>query len=204
MVVTNGSVLSAGYLERIRGSVDWIALSVDSASNDVEKTLGRGWGDHVDRVVLAAKLVKDAGIRLKVNTVVTAMTWQEDMRMLIHRLEPERWKVFQALRIAGENDAQDNEMWVTPEQFEGFLARHAELNPIGEDNDAMTGSYVMMDPLGRFFQNLGGAYGHSRSILQVGVFPALGEVGWNAEKYVARGGRYDWGSTQPEGKRGGL
>ncbi len=193
MVVTNGYLIAEGYLERIRDHVDWIALSVDSGSNEVEKALGRGHGDHVDRIVHAAERVKEAGIRLKVNTVVTALTWQEDMHPLIRRLGPERWKVFQALRILGENDGLGAEMWVTEDQFGAFLARHADLDPLGEDNDAMTGSYLMLDPLGRFFQNFGGVYEYSTPIPEVGVLPALAEVGWDAEKFERRGGRYGWG-----------
>lgn len=192
MVVTNGYLLANGYLDRIQDHVDWIALSVDSASNEVEEALGRGHGDHVDRTLVAADLVKEAGIRLKVNTVVTALTWQEDMHPLILRLGPERWKVFQVLRIFGENDGVGPEMWITTDQFRSFLARHADLNPIGEDNGAMTGSYLMLDPLGRFFQNSAGSYEYSASILEVGVLHALAEVGWDAEKFVRRGGRYGW------------
>lgn len=193
MIVTNGYLLTRGYIERIRAYVDWIALSVESNSNDVERRLGRGDGDHVDRVVAAAELVKDAGIRLKVNTTVTGPTWQEDLHPLIRRLAPERWKVFQALPIRGENEDFGAENWVTAEQFRAFLVRHADLNPIGEDNDDMTGSYVMLDPLGRFFQNFGGSYTHSAPVLEVGVLLALAQVGWDTERFVGRRGLYDLG-----------
>lgn len=192
MIVTNGYLLADGYLDQIRDHADWIALSVDSASNETEKTLGRGYGNHVDRVLVVAKKIKEAGIHLKVNTTVTALTWQEDLHLLIRAVGPERWKVFQALSIRGENDDFGPANWITPDQFRAFLSRHADLEPIGEDNEAMTGSYVMPDPLGRFFQNFGGVYRYSDSVLEKGVLAALEQVGWDAEKFVRRKAFYDW------------
>ena len=40
---------------------------------------------------------------------------------------------------------------------------------IPESNDLMTGSYVMVDPAGRFFDNTAGAHVYSRPINQVGA-----------------------------------
>lgn len=190
MIVTNGTRITEEYLRRIAPWTDWIAISVDSAREDVEAALGRGVGDHVRVVREAARLVRAFGVRLKVNTVVTALTWEEDMHPLIRELGPERWKVFQALPIRGENDAFDG--WVTDAQFRAFMGRHADLDPIGEDNDAMTDSYVMLDPLGRFYQNAEGLYTHSEPVLEVGVLTALGQVGWNRGKMDRRGGLWDW------------
>lgn len=196
MVVTNGYLLADGYLDRIRDAADWIGLSLESASNEIEKRLGRGNGDHVDRVLLAARKTRAAGIRLKVNTTVTALTWREDLHDVILTIEPERWKVFQALWIRGENDAFMARHAVTPEQFRAFVARHVDLHPVVEDNELMRGSYVMLDPLGRFFQDSRGYYEYSDPILDVGVMPALSQVGWDTEKFVRRGGLYGWGPAK--------
>ncbi len=190
MVVTNATQITEAYLRRIAQWTDWIAISVDSVSNEVEAALGRGWGDHVDVSRKAARLIRASGIRLKVNTVVTARTCREDMHGLIRELQPERWKVFQALPIRGENDTFDG--WVGDEEFRGFLERHSDLNPVGEDNDAMAESYVMLDPLGRFFQNSDNVYRYSTSILEAGVLAGLRHVGWDAERFERRGGRWEW------------
>jgi len=44
------------------------------------------------------------GIRLKINTVVSKLNYNEDLSWLIKKIKPERWKVFQILRI--RNQAQ--------------------------------------------------------------------------------------------------
>ena len=191
-MVTNGSLLDRAFLERWHSYIDWIALSIDSASEETETRLGRGRGGHMARVVGAAELIKSYSIRLKVNTVITSLNWNEDMAGIIKVLEPERWKVFQVLGISGENDAHFSHLSVSKEQFRSFADRHKHLNPVVEDNGAMEGSYIMLDPAGRFFQNFNNEYFYSRSILEVGVERAFTEVGWDSRKFFRRGGLYEW------------
>jgi len=65
-----------------------------------------------------------------------------------------------------------------------------------ESNEDMTGSYAMIDPLGRFFSNVDGRYVYSSPILEVGVTAAFSAVAFNAARFDARGGCYDWGTTR--------
>ena len=73
-----------------------------------------------------------------------------------------------------------------------FVNRHEHLNPIYESNDIFLGSYYMLDPLGRFFQNSKDYIEYSRLILEVNPLEALAEVSWNREKFLKRGGIYEW------------
>lgn len=119
-----------------------------------------------------------------------------DMRPLIRALRPHRWKVFQVLPVGGQNDGKVESLLIAPDQFAGFVARHADLpapfTPIVEGNDAMTGSYAMIDPLGRFFSNVAGHHTYSRPILDVGVATALQESRFMPHRLVRRGGVYAW------------
>jgi len=192
MAVTNGTRITPEFLAKAARYTDWIALSVDSGIEANETELGRGTGHHLETVINAARLVREHGIRLKVNTVVTSLTWREDMHALLRELKPERWKVFQVHLIRGENDVAYLNLQVSPEEFRAFVERHADLNPVAETEEDMRGSYLMLDPLGRFFQNFDGSYVHGDSILTVGVEKALGQVGWDLEKFERRGGLYEW------------
>lgn len=194
-IITNGARL-APLLNSHSHDLDWVGLSVDSADEEVQASLGRGRGDHVATSHRLALAVRDAGIKLKLNTVVTARTWQEDMRPLIRALRPHRWKVFQVLPVGGQNDNKVEPLLISPTQFASFVARHADLPaslaPVVEDNAAMTGSYAMIDPLGRFFSNVAGHHTYSRPILDVGVATALQESRFMPHRLVRRGGVYAW------------
>lgn len=195
-IISNGARLSP-LLERHAADLDWVGLSVDSADEAVQARLGRGDGDHVARSRALARQIRERGLRLKLNSVVTALNWHEDMRPFVRDLRPERWKVFQVLPIAGQNDGAVDDLLITAAQFRAFVDRHADLAadglvPIAEDNDAMTDSYAMIDPLGRFYGNHGGRHTYSAPILEVGVERALQQSRFSLVRLIARGGRYSW------------
>jgi radical S-adenosyl methionine domain-containing protein 2 len=198
MIVTNGTGLTNELLDQLTPHLTHsvrpgaIKLSVESSSESTEAKLGRGSGHHVGMIRKRAAEIRNRGIPLMANSTVTALNWREDLHELIQSMEPvQRWKVFQVLRIIGQNDRLWSTLEVTAEQFDDFVRRHSDLNPVAENNAAMTSSYVMLDPVGRFFQNSSGRYlTSSHSILDRGVEETLSEVGWSPEKYIARGGRY--------------
>jgi radical S-adenosyl methionine domain-containing protein 2 len=195
-IVTNGFGLDA-LLDDHADAVDWVGLSVDSSREDVQAELGRGDGTHVANSIRLASRCRDAGVRVKLNSVVTALTWNEDMSTLVRAVMPERWKAFQVLPMAGQNDGSVEDLLISSEQFAAFVRRHHGLaadglSPIVEDNDAMRGSYVMVDPAGRFFGNASGRHVYSEPILEAGVQFALAQVGFVPSKFESRGGRYAW------------
>lgn len=191
MVVSNGTGITESLLAATLGSLATVKLSVESASDATESILGRGSGSHLSTVRRAAKLCREFHIPVMVNTVVTAENWDEDLHALIVELQPIRWKVFRVLRVEGEIEEGWPSLAIDNTRFSAFCSRHADLRPIVEDNRLMMGSYVMVDPLGRFFQHDGNRYVYSRPILEVGVATALREVGWNQRTFLERGGHYD-------------
>ncbi|WP_428264307.1 viperin family antiviral radical SAM protein [Haliangium sp.] len=195
-IVTNGARLRP-LLERHAEALDWVGLSVDSSHEEVQAALGRGRGQHVAKSIAHADHAHAVGVRVKLNTVVTALTWDEDMSDLVRRMKPARWKVFQVLPVAGQNDGDVDQLLIPATAFEAFLERHRPLAaegvpPVAEDNQAMRGSYVMVDPLGRFYSSLTGRHEYSEPILQVGVAQALRQIGFSMAKLRARGGLYRW------------
>ena len=198
-LVTNGARLE-GLLEAVPDCIDWVGLSVDSASEATQAALGRGRGDHVAKTIDHFRRLREHSIRVKLNTVVTSLNWHEDMTEFVQCVRPERWKVFQVLLIDGQNSGRVEPLLITPEQFNSFVDRHRGLGSCGitiaaESNDDMTGSYAMIDPLGRFFSNVGGRYIYSPPIMEVGVAAAFQAITFDPAKFDARGGRYDWGGT---------
>jgi radical S-adenosyl methionine domain-containing protein 2 len=199
-LVTNGSLLDGPTIERLRGILDWVTISIDSVRPRSLELLGRRTGgrainEHGYRALCHA--VRTSGIRLKINTVVTAVNWHEDMSEFIIAARPERWKILQVLPVPGQNSRKVDPLIITSRQFEDFVARHLRvefhgIRVIPEDNDAMTGSYAMVDPAGRFFDAVDPrGYTYSEPILQVGVPRAISQIVISREKFLARGGLYD-------------
>ena len=190
MLVTNGSkLLRENYLESIAPSLDFLGLSIDSGREEVNKKLGRGTGNHVEQTIKIADRARFYNIPLKVNTVITSLTWKEDMEWLIQELQPFRWKVFQMLPIEGENN-EAADLLISNEQFNHFISTHTHLNPVGEVNDDMINSYAMIDPEGRFFDNSSYKLNHGLPILRVGVKKSFESINFNYGKFIGRDGDY--------------
>jgi radical S-adenosyl methionine domain-containing protein 2 len=204
-VVTNGSLLMNKSLEEYRGLLDWMTLSVDSPQPGTLMHIGRMTAGRplVPSEYLAlCSWVQENDIRLKINTVVTRVNLHEDMSEFIVKAHPYRWKIMQVLPVRGQNDDSVALLIVTHKEFLDFVERHKHASAYGisivsEDNASMTGSYAMLDPAGRFFDNVDDAYTYSPSILTHGVYEAIRHVTISRQRFLARGGAYNWAPTHP-------
>ncbi len=199
-IVTNGSFITPEWMDRVDGCLDWAAVSIDTV--DPEKLMRMGRSTRTGPMSEADYLrvmdmLRQRGIRLKVNTVVTRINYNEELAGFIAKAGPERWKLLQVLPVRGQNDGSVDSMVITSEEFARYVARNRYVESRGivvvpESNDLMTGSYVMIDPAGRFFDNVAGTHVYSRPINQVGVEAALRQVSIDTDKFKLRGGLYEW------------
>jgi len=199
-LVTNGSLISAEWLDRLQGSLDWVALSIDSLDPDTLLRIGRttrsgpmSERDYQD----AIEALREYDIRLKINTVVTRANLHENLADFIIEAHPERWKLLQVLPVEGQNDRTVGSYLISAGEFHDYVQNGRKVEEYGirvvpEGNELMTGSYVMVDPAGRFFDNVAGSHTYSQPVLDVGVEEALKEVMIDPEKFISRDGLYDW------------
>ena len=194
--------------------IDWVALSIDSGDDRTNAALGRTpkGVPYAPVMLKLGRKVRDRRLGLKCNTVVSRRNAAEDMSDFISELAPARWKLFQMLPVVGENDGAIDDLSISDEEFRGFVARHmplrhAAIDMVPEDNAAMTNSYLMIGPDGRFFWHV--PCGRERKleygspILEVGFDEALRELRFSETKFRARGGEYDWLSRSGAGTGGG-
>ena len=111
-VVTNGSKLREKWFQKYGSYVDILAVSCDSTDSKTNKKIGRSENNdrvsQLDYVRNAAHFCRNHGIQFKLNTVVNSFNWEEDMNDLVAELEPSRWKVFQVLKLDGENFGENS------------------------------------------------------------------------------------------------
>ncbi|OBX55279.1 radical SAM protein [Moraxella osloensis] len=187
--ITNASKLNDKILTVIAENFCSIGFSVDSIEDVTNLKIGRSQKDMPMNIT---KMLKDIThlrqlnleLDIKINTVVSSLNYTEDLSKLIEVTQPSKWKIFKVLpSITNEYAIGDND-------FLSFLSRHASYNDIifSEDNDEMTDSYLMVDPLGRFFQNSnqGKGYIYSDGIVDSGVEVALNQVNFDIDKFLGR------------------
>lgn len=192
--ITNGSRLNNELVTLIASNFDSIGFSVDSLDSSTNIKIGRTEKTGVmdtDKVLRDISLIKELNpsIDIKINTVVSSLNRLEDLSAFIDQVAPSKWKIFKVLPVI----TRENE--VSQDDFIEFLERHSSFENIisSEDNDEMTDSYLMIDTIGRFFQNsiLGSGYSYSASIVDTGIKEALNEINFDPQKFH---GRYRTGS----------
>ncbi|MGV8868977.1 MAG: viperin family antiviral radical SAM protein [Janthinobacterium svalbardensis] len=189
-IISNGSRLTPALMQALAPHLAILGLSLDSSQEKTNLGIGRvdrqlrtlSMPELVDMIALGRQI--NPRLRLKINTVVNTLNWQEDMGKLIGRLAPEKWKILRMLPKITDDLA------LSDAQFDTFVQRHADLDHgvRVEDNADMTESYLMIDPYGRFFQNIPGekGYRYSDSILDVGAARAFSQVNVSTRKFCSR------------------
>lgn len=190
-IITNGSLLTQENVLLLAPRLSWLGVSVDSTRDATNRLIGRTGSagklldpGHLLAIVAAARHVNPS-LRIKLNTVVNRHNQHESLTSLLDEIRPERWKVLRVLPVVSHEAA------ISPGQFAAYVARHAAYRDIMvvEDNVEMTESYLMIDPLGRFFQNSPtpeARYRYSDPIAEVGVGTAFGQIHFDATRFIGR------------------
>ena len=208
-IVSNGTKMTREWLVSMRQHLDWLGLSVDASNDQIHAIMGRananefknGVSGHLIRALEIAKMANELGYGIKLNTVVTSANLYDDMTEVVKEINPSRWKIFQVLKIDGENDGRVEALLVSESNFDEYICRHVEslsstsIQVVPENNDAMLGTYAMIDALGRVYTNKEGFYLYSKGTIQDDGFAhCWNEVspGFSHEAFDARGGEWDW------------
>ncbi|PHH85099.1 hypothetical protein CDD83_892 [Cordyceps sp. RAO-2017] len=89
------------------------------------------------------------GVKIKLNTVVCRDNVGEPMAARVAELDAFRWKAFQVLRVAGENDSgwtlrDVRRFEIADAEFDAFCARHRHLACfVPESNCVMANNYLL-------------------------------------------------------------
>lgn len=199
MIVTNGSRLTSEWLQCVSENLDWVALSIDSLQPPTNLRSGRnqrsGEAPGKEYYRNLVTMVRGAGLQLKINTTVSAYNHREFLGDFIEWASPARWKIFQVLPIRGQNDAFRDEYVISDTEFRNFLQRHRHtlevVDSYPESNEAMTGSYAMIDPEGCFYDNVDGAHRRGEPVWKVGFERAFSSVRFDFDRFKDRGGLYE-------------
>ena len=189
-LITNGSRLTQPLMTELAPQLSILGLSLDSAMASTNREIGRA--DRHEQILSLSDLATiiesgrhlNPALSVKINTVVNALNFTEDMSQLIEQLAPDKWKVLRMLPTI------TSDLAIASHEFAEFVARHKKLGGImaAEDNNDMVESYIMIDPHGRFFQNSsqGIGYRYSDAISKLGAEAAFRQIGWQADKFLSR------------------
>lgn len=190
-IITNGSKLTDEFLKQHKKALDWVGISIDSIDPLVNEKIGRVHSNEITYNPLI-DMIKRYGYKLKINTVVNRFNENEYMKPFIDWAQPLRWKVFDTLPVEGQNDKEFQNIKSSAGAFERYVKRNAHPVLVPENNEAMTGSYLLIDPQGRLFENSLGKHTYSSPLQNNTIEKCLSEIKLNRDMFIKRGGIYSW------------
>jgi radical S-adenosyl methionine domain-containing protein 2 len=192
-IITNGSLITNEWLELMQGKLDWIGLSIDSLCTDTNEDIGRVANKKAmiySTYLRLCNTINSMGFKLKINTVVNRFNEDEKIVNFINQVKPSRWKIFDTLKVEGQNEMQFDAIKST--NFNRFVERNQHPVMVVETNELMTGSYLLIDPRGRLFENSQGKHTYSEPLQNSTMEECLKQISLNRETFIERGGIYNW------------
>lgn len=159
-IITNGILLSEYFIEKHSKNLDTIGISVDSLLEDTLLKLdcktSRGELLTVDKLENLCHVIKQYGIKLKINTVVTKENYKEILFEKLNKMNVDRWKILKMKPFKNESFC-NLYLNVTDEEFDYFLKRNSQMNNIVVEK-SMINSYIVIDSSGYLLDNSGDNY----------------------------------------------
>ena len=187
-IITNGFYLTNDKIDLLKKcGVSQIGISIDSSNEETLRKLGRcsKTGDILNpkRCISLCRYIKEKGISLKINTVVSSLNYTEDINSFIKAASPDRWKI---LKIKEYKDSLFNNLdqLIDDQQFDVFINTHSGIPHVAER--LLSCSYIMVDTSGNLidtssFENIPVA-----NLLSTEFQEAFDRLDFDYEGYRAR------------------
>ena len=156
-IITNGILLSNSFIEKHEGQLETIGLSMDSLCEDTLLKLGCKTPQNnvltKDKFFSLSKKIKECGIKLKVNTVISKENYKEVLSKDLLSLGIDRWKILKMKPFKNENFS-NHDLSITHDEFKHFIENNKDMNNVVIE-ESMINSYILIDCKGFLLDNSG-------------------------------------------------
>ena len=185
-LITNAYYLKKSFIDKHKEQLCCIGISVDSLIDETNKKIGRcqknGSLLSVDDLTNICKYIKEAGIKLKINTCVTKFNYLEDFTEFLKSVAPDRYKVLQML--CDDYDVVNVKNRITNEEMNEFVQRHKSFVTAKETSLEMKSSYLIIDSKGNM--SCDNMHQSSYSVFENEVSDILGMLHFNENFFERR------------------
>lgn len=159
-IITNGYLMTDEWLEKNAKYIHTIGFSVDSFNEETLLAMGRKTLKneilHPNRLLELCKKIKNYGIKLKLNTVVTSLNYTEDFTQIMEDLNVDRWKVLK-MKVFKNKSFDNSDIAISKKMFNDFVSKHKDINNAVFE-ESLVNSYIMIDASGSLVDNSGDSY----------------------------------------------
>ena len=160
-IITNGAKLTEERITSWSGKVAMIGISIDSITAEADMRIGRcdSCNNHLEleHLIKMSEAIHKAGIKLKINTVVSKVNLDEDMLSVYQALKPDRLKLIYIYVVHNVNEWPETmELIPTVGEYNEFVEKNRyeeNCELVLERPLDMQNSYFMINPHGEVYIN---------------------------------------------------
>ena len=160
-VVTNGYFINEKWLDNNAQNLDCIGIYMDSLNDKITIQLGRCTNKNeifnLQKLQKVCEYIyaKNLDTKIKLNTVVSRLNYNEKFTDKIKNLDISRWKIMK-LKVFDNGKFNNRDLSINNEQFNYFLENNPHKNAVAESS--MVNSYLMVDANGNLVDNASDNY----------------------------------------------
>jgi radical S-adenosyl methionine domain-containing protein 2 len=158
-IITNAFLLSEKRIRSFKNRVSILGISIDTLNPELLREMGRCTLNQeilgLGRSISLCKSIRENGINLKINTVVSKFNQHENLTGFIETVRPNRWKLLKMKHFT-HNGLDNSELEITINEFNHFCSVHKNLYHVEEKN--LINSYILVDAGGRLVDNSTASY----------------------------------------------
>ena len=187
-IITNGYSLSNEKIDLLyKCGISMIGLSIDSAKASTLQKLGRctASGNILEpkRCIELCRRIRERGMTLKINSVISQLNYTEDFNSFINTASPKKWKILKIKEF--KTGIYDNSsLLISDTQFDSFLQRHKSIPHVAERN--MAKAYIMVDAFGNLVDTGSNNNTQVANLLDYDFTDAFASLQFDHETYQAR------------------
>lgn len=183
-IITNGYYLNDSFIRKNKNHIETIGISVDSLDYDTNIMIGRCFNNNVlseEKIIYLSKRIKDAGIKLKINTCVSKLNYKENFNDFINKIKPDRFKVLKMM-CNSSNEVYNNNA-ISNDDIKKFL-ENINYDYVYESDEEMKNSYLIIDSKGNLSTN--NLHLNNISIFDYDIDEVIDRININYENYIKR------------------
>ncbi|MFI3210167.1 MAG: viperin family antiviral radical SAM protein [Peptostreptococcaceae bacterium] len=186
-IITNGFLLDEKFILKHKESIDTIGISIDSFNYNTLTELGCINSNKeiltLDRFLKLGKLINNLNIKLKVNTVVNKLNYNEDLKIDLDDIIADRWKILK-MKTFKKDNFNNYDLDVSINEFNYFVNKNQSKNLIIEDS--MINSYIIIDSKGYLLDNSSDEYIKISDLQKEDFYRAFIKMNFDYELYAKR------------------
>ena len=121
-LITNGRLFTEKCFNRIRKSLNYLNISLDSISKETNLLLGRG-GEHFENIKKCLSLVANSQINLSINSVATKLNKNDlfELAKFLSNKNISEWRIFKFMPLREKAKVNEKEFEISQDEYEKLI-----------------------------------------------------------------------------------